>query len=49
MITIEMKLIGLWILICITLVIHHFMVMDMIKNKLEPFIKKMKELEDKIK
>ena len=33
--TIEMKMISLWILMWIALVIHHFIVRDMIKNALE--------------
>ena len=39
--TIEMKLLGLWILMWIALVIHHFMIRDMMKCDL-------KKLEDKM-
>lgn len=39
--TIETKLLGMWILMFIALTIHHFMVRDMMKSEL-------KKLEDRM-
>lgn len=33
--TIEMKLVALWILVCVTLIVHHFIVENMMEYKLK--------------
>ena len=43
MLTIEMKLLGMWLLMWIAFAVHHFMVRDMIKHELKKFKEKTKE------